>query len=74
MNYVKVGFKLGLGLCFGKMLANIIGRATTELFRYYVPEKYWDRQHPENPLNQKESKSDRHGAETNKAKIGFSAD
>lgn len=49
MNYIKAGFGLAVGWQLGEVIFEAVGVA----IRYYVPEKYWNRKHPDYPGRRK---------------------
>lgn len=49
MNYIKAGFGLAVGWQLGEVMFEAVGVA----IRYYVPEKYWNKHHPDYPGRRK---------------------
>lgn len=69
MGYIKKGFQLAVGLCLGKALYDVTIYVAEVIFCKYVPEKYWNREHPDY-LNFGLSKNEEKGQHP----IGFKAD
>ncbi len=71
MSYIKKGFQLAIGVCLGKALYDSVNAVAGDIVKKYVPEKYWNREHPDY-LDFKLSSNET--SEKRQQPIGFRAD